>query len=223
MILTLNVFARCCIHAVVKGPGHSVRPSTPASAGCDPDASASAALPTPCVIIGVIGVRYLQGMKDTYGTYMDSIRKALQQRPDDGSGSNGSGGNGSGGASATAVAAEAEAAVNSGGSSLAASAATSPAADGTAAKAPPPALLGSPLARQLWERWFRDLLTAALLLASLWLMRRAVAGGAAAGAGSHPAAAAAAAAADAPGFWQGRRVLFPPGAWPQLQATPAAI
>lgn len=168
----------------------------------------------------------LQGMKDTYSTYMDSIQAALDSP---------SSGDGSGGGaivSPSAAAAAAEAAVN--GAPQAGSGAT---ADGMSAsgvgspavaqgplpatppgkaqqqQTPPQWVSGSPVALQLWQRWFRDLAAMCLLLLSLWLLRRAV-----------ESAAAAAGSGSAPGFWQGRRVVFAPGStWPQLQATRAAI
>ena len=75
---------------------------------------------------------------------------------------------------------------------------------------------GSPIATQLWARWFRDLGALCLLLLSLWLLRRALrdtAAGAAAAAGS---------STGSPGFWQGSRVVLLPGSpRPLLEALPA--
>jgi hypothetical protein len=78
---------------------------------------------------------------------------------------------------------------------------------------PPQWVAGSPVAAQLWSRWFRDLGALCALLLSLWLLRRAL----------HDAAAAAAGSSGGPGFWRGRRVVFRPGPrWPLLEALPAA-
>ena len=75
---------------------------------------------------------------------------------------------------------------------------------------------GSPIAIQLWARWFRDLGALCVLLLSLWLLRRAVrdtAAGVAAAAGS---------STGSPGFWQGSRVvLLPSSPWPLLEKLPA--
>ncbi len=136
-----------------------------------------------------------QGMKDTYSTYMDSIQEALGQRPDP------------------------DRHITPDGRIRNGAVANSAASPAATAGGKQPLALGSPLARQLWERWFRDVLTGALLLATLWLMRRAVADAAA-------CAETAAAAGDGAlrGFWQGRRVVFTAGsAWPQLQAVPGAL
>lgn len=166
----------------------------------------------------------LQGMQETYSTYLDSIQAALNS-------GNGSGDSCSGAvASQSAAAAAAEAAVNS--DPLAgngASAISSPVQGPMPAtppgkvtpqqqqQPPPQWVAGSPVAMQLWSRWFRDLVALSLLLLTLWLLRRALeeaaAGAAAAGSGS-----------SAAGFSQGRRVVFRQGSpWPLLQATPAAI
>lgn len=160
----------------------------------------------------------LQGMQETYSTYMDSIQEVLRQPPAGGSAS------GNGSADAPAAAAAAEAAVNGSqppaAKSVRASAQTAaplamPPASG---KAAPANLAGSPYAQQLWQRWFRDALTAALLAVSLWLMRRAIDGAA-----DSLAAAGGGVTGDPPGFWQGRRMVFRHGSLlPLLQATPQA-
>lgn len=69
----------------------------------------------------------------------------------------------------------------------------------------------SPIATQLWARWFRDLGALCLLLLSLWLLRRALRD-----------TAAAAGSSTIPGFWQGSRVVLLPGTpRPLLEALPA--
>lgn len=132
----------------------------------------------------------LQGMQETYSTYLDSIQAAL---------SSGSGGGGAL-ASQTAAASAAEAAVNSDPrvGNGAASAISSPVQGPLPAtppgkvtpnhqQPPPQWVAGSPVAMQLWSRWFRDLAELSVLVLSLWLLRRALqdaAAGATAAAGS---------------------------------------